>query len=142
MSNQTLPPADSGAEILQFSTTHAPPPPELTPEQSANWIEILATLPADWMTWERGMLLGAYVRCATSMTFLARQIELRAPGKRSEDFKLFSFLSRTHCRQAGLLMTLATKLGFTQQQTMRAEVAATRTKRGSKGKRRPWGEGG
>jgi hypothetical protein len=128
----------AGADILEFPTSRAPPPPSLTAAQGTLWTEILATLARDWINFERALLLSAYVRTVTSCDFIAAIMEKRQPDARFENRHVYGIAAKAFHKQTLLLIWLATKLGFTQSRTMRAETAATRSKGGSKAKRRPW----
>jgi hypothetical protein len=134
-------PDAAGADILQFPCSRALPPTSMSPAQREQWVAILASLPIDWLTPDRGFLLAAYCRSIVSADFLAKIMEQRGPGARRENRHVYAATEKVAQKHLLFMISLAGKLGFTQQKAMRAEAAAVRTKRGSKAERKPWDEG-
>jgi hypothetical protein len=85
------------------------PPADLTGDQAEVWRDIVASLPADWVSVANAPLMAAFCRHVTAARRIARMIEA---GEQSDAFNLddFNRLLAMQERETRALSTLATKM--------------------------------
>lgn len=143
----------------------APVPPDLEPEAAELWVEIVNRLPADWVVSENKVLLREYCRHAFYANQFAKQIEEAnatlnvlharsgqvAKGSRQERDRLKAIeeglgrlydLHKQHGYQTDRLVSLATKMRFTQQSRYFSDKAAVRSRTAAPTGPRPWQDWG
>ena len=101
------------------------PPTRLSESGAERWRAIVESSP-----WNRFLAapvqiqLEMYCRCSSRCNDIAAALETADPGSST-----FRQLVNLEAKQSGLLMAIARSLGVTKQQTMKAEVAATASRK-------------
>lgn len=89
------------------------PPPDLTPEQAAEWIAIVETMPGDWFRRENFALLAQYVRHIVTARWLAGHMD-RLESSQRPNLKLYEQLRRAREAESKMLRSLATAMRLSQ----------------------------
>lgn len=92
------------------------PPEALTPEQRAEWLDVVNRLPADWFPRETHAVLAQYCRHVVNSRRVGQMIEnlLAADNYSLEDYER---LLKMQEREGRALSSLATRMRLTQQST-------------------------
>ena len=96
------------------------PPDELTKEQSAEWIEVVNNLPADWFPTETRALLVQYCRHVVAARFVASLID-RCVAQEPVVVEDYGELLKMQEREGRAISALATRMRMTQQSTYSAK---------------------
>ena len=91
-------------------------PPELTPEQAAEWDAVVNRLPADWFPRETLPMLAQYCRHVVAARHVAQLIDA-AESSDELDLAKYDMLLRMQEREGRALSSLATRMRLTQQAT-------------------------
>jgi hypothetical protein len=116
--------------IVTPITDHRPPAPDdLTPEQAAEWREVVGRMPNDWFTRETHQLLAAYCRHVTAAKTLSAEIDRFKPEWLTDSVGLEQFgrLLALRDRETRGMSSLATRMRLTQGSRYRADKTATAT---------------
>ena len=68
------------ATVPVVSAPREPPPASLGPEERAEWVRVVESLPAHWFPGASFVLLEVYVRAVVSMRWLAAQVDKHSRG--------------------------------------------------------------
>ncbi len=92
------------------------PPPELTKEQAAEWLQVVNRLPADWFGRETQGLLAQYCR---HIVAARRVADLIGAAEADEEcsIKDYDRLLKMQEREGRAISSLATKMRISQQAT-------------------------
>jgi phage terminase small subunit len=157
--------ADRATDAAVIPGARVPPPKELEPEAAKIWNEIVGRLPPDWITNETKPLLKEYCRHSLYADSFARDIEMvRAhltalnAALPPEDSRLkpkpatlkairvttsnLLELHRAHGYETDRMITLATKMRFTQQSKYFPDKAASKSKTSASAGPKPWHDWG
>ena len=92
------------------------PPPELSPEQAAEWDAVVNRLPADWFPRETLPMLAQYCRHVVAARHVGQLIAATESGDEL-DLSKYDMLLRMQEREGRALSSLATRMRMTQQST-------------------------
>jgi hypothetical protein len=92
------------------------PPPEMTSEQTAEWVSIVNRLPADWFGRETQGLLAQYCRHIVTARRVADLIAA-AEADTECSIKDYDRLLKMQEREGRAISSLATKMRISQQTT-------------------------
>lgn len=150
--------AQKATDAAVIPGARAPAPPELEPEAVPLWVEIVNRLPADWVVSENKVLLREYCRHALYADAFARdiaavraQLDELAVGLQPDRATLtlvatttekLHELHRMHGFETDRLVTLATKMRFTQQSKYFPDKAAVRSRNSAPAGLPPWQDWG
>jgi hypothetical protein len=102
--------------------TRAAPPPDLTLEQADEWRAVTNRLPAGWFPPAAHPMLSAYCGHVIAARHIA-QLIVQAEQARRLHVGNYDRLLRMQETESRALSSLATRLAFTQQASVRAELA-------------------
>jgi hypothetical protein len=130
----------SAAALSVVATHPRPEPPgDLSEQQRATWVAVVATKPADWFGADSFPLLVAYCKAIEVYGVIAAQVEtfdaewMLTP----EGLNRYDKLTKILDRQAKQLSSLATKMRLSQQSRMSERKAETAHQKNG-GERKPW----
>ena len=98
-------------------TRRPPPPPELSPDQAAEWRAITATLPPDWIRREHFPLLAAYCRHTCRARLLSAELDrFQVDWLRTDEGpERFDRLAKSAERETRAMLACARSLRLTHQ---------------------------
>lgn len=124
-----------------------PPPPDLTPEETAEWWKIVDPLPPGWITAEHDGLMRDLCR----HTVIARKLgevvnrmltDLAGTPPEDQRWSVVSGIMDQHRGASRLVIALSRSLRITKQSQYRPQVAAAKAKKGTATTTRPWEDWG
>lgn len=118
-------------------TSRLTAPACLSAEETALWIEVVASKPVEWFQPDSAPLLKEYVRAVHMCDLLALQIEAALAGGESGDEgpSIKNYLDMRD-KESKRVASLATKLRLTQQSRYTPQAASTADRKA--GSARPW----
>jgi hypothetical protein len=128
------------AVVRPISDSRPQPPPELTEEQSVEWLEVTRRLPTDYFPRETHAMLAAFCRHVVAYRMLSKTIDEFEPTWMAEEGGLerLDRLGKMRDREGRALSSLATRLRLSPQSRMHQRSAARAADRGGTGGPRPW----
>lgn len=124
--------------VVRMAHARVQPPAHLTPEQAAEWVTIVDSLPADYFRPGDVPLLAAYVVAAVFYKRAAADIEARGMTFVGDNGR--EYVNPSHqmlTSQASAMAQMAVKLRLCPSARTSDRVAATKTAKGG-GPARPW----
>jgi phage terminase small subunit len=110
--------------VIRAETAFRPrPPSDLSPEQATEWKEVIARLPAGWISRENEAILTQYCRHIVAARRIA-QLITHAEGGKEFTIAGYDRLLKMQERESRACASLAVKLRLAPSTRLRAETAA------------------
>jgi hypothetical protein len=132
------------ATVTVIPGQRAAPPPELTPEQAAEWKAIVATKPAEWFNRDCQALLVEYCRHVVICRTIAQQIDAFPMETLAGEEGLVRFgkLGAMAERHSRMVASLSAKMRLAPSSRYSHRAAHTAASRAdASGSSRPWDVG-